>query len=234
MKIRAFTLAEVLITLGIIGVVAAMTIPSLINSYQHKVLETQFKKAYAILYQLVLQVQNDAGMPLNVKDYSYAYTGDKWKLYNALKPYIIANFCKNTDCIDKIEVDDGTGQNMKSYRTYNNEANTSSYYMECGGFILPDGMSVYIEAWNDQNLMLSVDVNGVSKRPNRWGHDLFTFSIDNETGKLVPNGVDGSYVSSARRTSYCNSSSGYSFKDNGLSCSYYALNEPDYFKNLPK
>ena len=103
MKIRAFTLAEVLITLGIIGVVAAMTIPSLINSYQHKVLETQFKKAYAILYQLVLQVQNDAGMPLNVKDYSYAYTGDKWKLYNALKPYIIANFCKNTDCIDKIE-----------------------------------------------------------------------------------------------------------------------------------
>lgn len=41
----AFTLAEVLITLGIIGIVAAMTMPALINKTQDKVLETQRKKA---------------------------------------------------------------------------------------------------------------------------------------------------------------------------------------------
>ena len=40
----AFTLAEVLITLGIIGVVAALTIPSLINNYKAKRLHTQFLK----------------------------------------------------------------------------------------------------------------------------------------------------------------------------------------------
>ena len=40
---KGFTLAEVLITLGIIGVVAAMTLPSLIQERQNKVLETQFK-----------------------------------------------------------------------------------------------------------------------------------------------------------------------------------------------
>ncbi len=45
-KKAAFTLAEVLITLGIIGVVAAITLPSLINSYQKMVLRQQFKKAY--------------------------------------------------------------------------------------------------------------------------------------------------------------------------------------------
>ena len=228
----AFTLAEVLVTLGIIGVVAAMTLPSLIQNYQHKVLETQFKKAYSILNQLVLYVQNDSGMPLNVRDYSYAYTGDKWKLYNALKPYIIANFCKNEFCIDSIEVDDGTGQNMKNYRTYNNMANTSSYYMECGGFILPDGMAIYIENWKEKNLMLSIDINGVGKRPNRWGHDLFTFSIDNETGKLIPIGVvDGLYSGPANREEYCSLTN--SNKNNGITCSYYALNDPDYFKNLP-
>ena len=66
LKKCAFTLAEVLITLGLIGVVAAMTIPTVVAKYQHKVLETQFKKAYSILYQLVLQVQNDTGMQLNV------------------------------------------------------------------------------------------------------------------------------------------------------------------------
>ncbi len=232
MKKRAFTLAEVLITLGIIGVVAAMTLPSLIANYQHKVLETQFKKAYSILYQLVLDVQNDTGMPLNVRDYSYTYTGDHYKLYNTLKPYIIANFCTTNGCIDRIEVDDGTGQNMKEYRTYNNQVNTSSYYMEGGGFILPDGMAIYIENYNSKNLMLSIDVNGIKKRPNRWGHDLFTFSIDNETGKLIPNGFDGAFVSAASRERYCSATD--SSKDNGLSCSYYALTDSNYFKKLPK
>lgn len=41
---HAFTLAEVLITLGIIGVVAAMTLPSVINSTKNKQLEASFKK----------------------------------------------------------------------------------------------------------------------------------------------------------------------------------------------
>ena len=45
-KHLAFTLAEVLITLGIIGIVAAITMPALISSYQKMVLRQQFKKAY--------------------------------------------------------------------------------------------------------------------------------------------------------------------------------------------
>ena len=48
-KKAAFTLAEVLITLGIIGIVAAMTLPTLIADYQKKVLETQYKKGVAVL-----------------------------------------------------------------------------------------------------------------------------------------------------------------------------------------
>ena len=45
----AFTLAEVLITLAIIGVVAAVTIPSLVNKYQERVKITKLKKAYSVL-----------------------------------------------------------------------------------------------------------------------------------------------------------------------------------------
>ena len=45
----AFTLAEVLITLAIIGVVAALTIPTLLNNYNDKVLETRYKKAVNIM-----------------------------------------------------------------------------------------------------------------------------------------------------------------------------------------
>ena len=210
-----------------------MTLPSLITNYQHKVLETQFKKAYSILSQLLLDVQNDTGETLNVKNYAHAYTEDNFKLYNTLKPYIIANFCTTNSCINRVDVDNnGNIQNMKDYKTYNNMANTSSYFMEGGEFILPDGMAIYIENYNSKNLMLSIDVNGVKKRPNRWGHDLFTFSIDNETGKLIPNGIDGAYIEEASRDSYCSLTA--SHKDNGLSCSYYALTDPNYFKKLPK
>lgn len=44
---NAFTLAEVLITLGIIGVVAAMTLPALINKTKNKELHTAFLKTYS-------------------------------------------------------------------------------------------------------------------------------------------------------------------------------------------
>lgn len=47
----AFTLAEVLITLGVIGVVAAMTIPTLITNITKKQLESQIKVAYASIQQ---------------------------------------------------------------------------------------------------------------------------------------------------------------------------------------
>ena len=47
----AFTLAEVLITLGIIGVVAAMTIPTLIANYQKKITTTRLKHAYSLVTQ---------------------------------------------------------------------------------------------------------------------------------------------------------------------------------------
>ena len=47
-KKSGFTLAEVLITLGIIGVVAAMTIPTLMMNYQKQVWESKLKKAYSV------------------------------------------------------------------------------------------------------------------------------------------------------------------------------------------
>ena len=56
---KAFTLAEVLITLGIIGVVAAMTLPSVINRTQSRELETQFKKVYTELNQVAQMFKKD-------------------------------------------------------------------------------------------------------------------------------------------------------------------------------
>ena len=57
-----FTLAEVLITLGIIGVVAAITIPSVINNYQKKQTAVKLKKFYSVMSQAVIRWQQDEGL----------------------------------------------------------------------------------------------------------------------------------------------------------------------------
>ena len=60
-KKLAFTLAEVLITLGIIGIVSAMTIPTLVKNYQKKVAVTKLQKIHAVLNQIArLAVANDS------------------------------------------------------------------------------------------------------------------------------------------------------------------------------
>ena len=64
----AFTLAEVLITLGIIGIVAAMTIPTLISNYQKKSVESQVKQMYSTLQQVVKLAEAD--------DIQMGYIGD--------------------------------------------------------------------------------------------------------------------------------------------------------------
>lgn len=58
---KGFTLAEVLITLGIIGVVAAMTLPVLIQHQRKTVVETRLAKFYSVMNQAVLQSEVDNG-----------------------------------------------------------------------------------------------------------------------------------------------------------------------------
>lgn len=60
-KYSGFTLAEVLITLGIIGIVAAMTLPSVINNSRNKQLEAGLKKAYSVIGQALDMYQAETG-----------------------------------------------------------------------------------------------------------------------------------------------------------------------------
>ena len=61
-KLNAFTLAEVLITLGIIGVVAAMTLPTLIQNHQKQVYATQLKKSINVFENMLNKMKADEGV----------------------------------------------------------------------------------------------------------------------------------------------------------------------------
>ena len=62
-NILGFTLAEVLITLGIIGIVAAMTLPTVVAKYKEKQTVVTLKRSYSILNQAFLRATQDYGPP---------------------------------------------------------------------------------------------------------------------------------------------------------------------------
>lgn len=61
----AFTLAEVLITLGIISVVAALMLPAVINNIKEKQYETAMKKGYSVLSQALARMNEEQGFIAN-------------------------------------------------------------------------------------------------------------------------------------------------------------------------
>lgn len=86
-KKKAFTLAEVLITLGIIGVVAAITMPMLIDSYNKNLTEVRLKKFYSTINQAYNMVIAERG------DYN------DW-----LSDYAVESESKNNKVVDKNEL----------------------------------------------------------------------------------------------------------------------------------
>jgi len=86
---KGFTLAEVLITLGIIGVVAALTMPSLIAKYKEKATVVKVKKAYSVLSQAYTRALNDYGQPADWDLGGYASADGAQKLRDILGGYMV-------------------------------------------------------------------------------------------------------------------------------------------------
>ena len=222
----AFTLAEVLITLGIIGVVAALTMPSVISSIKGKQYETAMKKGYSVLSQALIKMNEEEGIIANQT--SYPSSDSFAPVYK--KYFTLLNDCGQEDCEALGKDEEGALDRISDvYRTYNGRTNARNALFDEGQFMLPDGMFVMVNNDGSIPIMISIDVNGYGKGPNKWGHDLFTFQIMNDTRKLVPMGADGTLYNDER--TYCSKTSMSSL--NGVACAYKAFTDSDYFKSLP-
>lgn len=156
---KAFTLAEVLITLGIIGVVAAMTIPNLIANTQKRQTIVKLKKVYSTLNNAYRLSSNEMGdsMAWNF-DLS---AKDVWIEYMA--PFVTGTICTTN-----------TGGCAK-YKNSRCVGCAYSYQMT-PAVILQDG--TYIMLAKDNGLLIQVDLNGPAK-PNTYGKDIFNLQIHN-------------------------------------------------------
>ena len=219
----AFTLAEVLITLSIIGVVAVLTIPSLLANYEQQANYTRLKKYQtnlANVYQLVVR-ENGTIDTWNLVDNNHNGTVE------IVADYFLPHLKSQKNCINAegCWVSAITKNLSKSAMPYTDKkgigTNTVSVKM-------PDGVNIsinsvdayeypmYYGVKNDLKtnfgIIFWVDVNG-DKLPNTVGLDTFAFVV-RQSG-LVPAGIDND--------SNCNrkSADGYA----GTACTYRVLRE---------
>ena len=160
----AFTLAEVLITLGIIGVVAALTMPTLIQNHKRQENITRIKKVYSILQQDVELAKVENGdienwdWNLNLNDFVETYL---------LKDLKIIKNCKNsTGCWNTKDAIYSVSGN-----TVAEDMKSTEYYK----VQLADGS--YIAFIKDNNhLHFYADTNG-NKQPDRYGADCYIMTF---------------------------------------------------------
>lgn len=179
---KGFTLAEVLITLGIIGVVAAITIPSLITNYQKTVTVNQLKKTYSLLNQALRHsIADELGDPTwqepNTKGYG---TGDPGLKY--LIPYLeVAYKFRKGEYVYPIYKANGTsGYSQFLYAC----SDTSPY-----AYVLKNGTIIYFVNFLNyfpmgNALFILVDLNG-KKGPNRLGRDVFVFTLTKKKPDII-------------------------------------------------
>lgn len=228
MKKFGFTLAEVLITLGIIGVIAALTMPALIQNKQTKELETGLKVANSLINQAIISANKDAGETLTSNNVEYR------QLKSLLMPYfdnpIDCSWGGNKGVANSIicsGADESGNETNTNYKDYSKKSQSiSTHYFDDGQFALKNGMLIMIENEKAPTAYITVDINGAAKKPNAWGHDLFTFQLMSN-GKLLPMGQKGTDYYNKE----CSNSSTSAI--NGMGCTYKALTDPNYFKHLP-
>ena len=181
LKKAAFTLAEVLITLGIIGVVAAMTMPSLIQNYQEKATVTKLKKCYSLVSQAYVSILNDEGGSDTLQ------AGDDLEMMEKFGKYLkYQKTCgRNKGCFPNVTYKSVTGN---GYNKWEDDTTDRSRAVLTDGTLIMFNKSA-MWGGNEGNYLYAqiyVDINGF-KGPNQLGRDFFYFYISPE--KIVPAGA---------------------------------------------
>ena len=193
-KNAAFTLAEVLITLGIIGIVAAMTIPTLVSKIQEAHFHAKWKECYAILNNafkmtvaenphMILSDVNDRTRDTQLKRAFYDAILSHLNVietcgYNNYDENLCDNYSNYKDSQIKYKWSGvATGPNSTKYITLSGDE-LNNYDFQWKAALLKNGASIYFGA-SHSGITILVDVNNCNGRPNVVGKDVYGISLDN-------------------------------------------------------
>ena len=191
----AFTLAEVLITLGIIGVVAAMTIPTLIANYQEKQTVTKLQKTYSALKNAFEMAKVEHG-DYDTWSWNEKPTTNGERTQYFWDTYILPHLKNKKKCFPI------TTECVAEGITKLNGSTESVITSTHVAFVLYDGTSVYTWTGGDAyypHVWIFADINGKSK-PNVLGKDIFTmyFSPKNQGYKMGAMDENEEFVDSGK------------------------------------
>lgn len=194
MKKKAFTLAETLITLMVIGVVAALTIPALMQSYKKHTTEVSLKKEYATMVNAIKMAEVDYGDPETWEiDCSDDAAKDKSLTDKYLLPYLKvamdSNNASTADSLNYSVYNPQTGEEVFKFNSRYGEQRNTAFCLNDGACILPDGISAENgfliaskkeddkdKGYYERLFHFWIDING-PKSPNSLGKDIFGFYV---------------------------------------------------------
>ena len=176
-------MAEVLITLGIIGVVAAVTLPTLVANYQKTVWVNQLKKAYSSLNNGVKQMIVEQGCS-DVTCTNFSDNDGFVDIGISLEDDFIKQFVKTFKLSNVQELDNNSIYSYEINLLSSGSASGLKDHMAGVGGTTPDGMIVYLGGIYLLGYFICVDTNGL-KNPNQLGRDIFWFQVSLK-GTVVP------------------------------------------------
>ena len=192
----AFTLAEVLITLGIIGVVAVLTMPTLINNIQDRQFKAIFKKQVSVIFQALQKIIEEDG-DFYIERQKNA---DLTVLHNSRVACEIMNKVKTVESgLDCSTLErKNTRLWHRDYKWYNKKGEPQylNYGYAQNTFLTADGVLINFSCVDN----VFVDVNGY-KQPNVIGRDIFYF-------RLPINGGNAPVFFSDKEVNLCSAATG--------------------------
>jgi prepilin-type N-terminal cleavage/methylation domain-containing protein len=176
---KGFTLAEVLITLGIVGIVAVLTVPGVMKNYANRMYVAQLQKVYSQVSEAAQSIMNDEHTDTFSETLAASNTNptgcpaDKSKCTSGVY-YFLNNYFKTikTNCGATGDSTCAKGANFyrKLDNTYITGSSTNCVQTVSGAAICAN--------YNSANKCMSliVDVNGIAQ-PNVAGRDVFSMDI---------------------------------------------------------
>ena len=183
----AFTLAETLIVMGIIGVVAALTLPNLNSSTGDKEKVAKVKKVYSNLEDAIGRAQAVYG-PVSdwFVNYNIEAAAHTKRFAERITEFMkLSKNCEQTANLGCFSKD--------PYKNLDGNAGgiglDSADWGPSGAYrvITADGTSIF---FNYVSSLILVDIDGPNKGANTWGKDLFCFQLDINTKEPLPGGYN--------------------------------------------
>lgn len=192
----AFTLAEILITLAIIGVVAAMVIPAITTAADKQATISGYKEAYATLTTAIKMSEATNGT-IDTWDFPSAY-------YNTTQGVSFAQ----TYLIPYLKISKKCEATTGYFITPKTPIGNNSGYTAPVQYILSNGMSICLRTMGvsgrnlayantgEKSINILVDING-NKNPNTLGKDVFSFILADKAA-AIHNGGNGDLARSIK------------------------------------